>query len=229
METVTATVKERPIFFTADMVNAILDGRKTQTRRVMRDQPSEDWRPHGRQDEVHKMVDGDFIMGRGAPVVMGYGYSNYDGDEGYACPYGKPSDHLYVRESWAHDRQFDHLAPTRFPESAQNTQHVVYGSDIVQGWHRKRASIHMPKWASRIMLELTEVRAERVQDISEAEILAEGITVPIAAQMTGIPWSDMPTLHHAWRYVWDHINAGRGYGWDKNPWTWVLTFERLER
>lgn len=90
-----------------------------------------------------------------------------------------------------------------------------------------RPSIFMPRWASRITLEVTGVRVERVQDIGETDILAEGVTVDRVAEWTGTPWSDMPTLHHAWRVLWDSINADRA-PWASNPWVWAITFRRVQ-
>lgn len=147
------SAKERSILFTAEMVNAILNGSKTMTRRVMNPQPSEDWTPYGEMNEVHKMVDGEFVMRRGAPVVIGHGYSNYDGDEGYACPYGKPGDRLYARETYRLEKVYDGHRPVDVPDSrvwyCADQGAVQYRGLFIKG--RKRPSIHMPRWASRIM------------------------------------------------------------------------------
>lgn len=93
---------------------------------------------------------------------------------------------------------------------------------------RWRPSIHMPRWASRLTLEIADVRVERLQGITEADILAEGVTCDATAAMTGIPWGDLPTLHHAWKEGWDFINGDRqGCRWDDNPWVWVVQFRRV--
>lgn len=94
--------------------------------------------------------------------------------------------------------------------------------------YRWRPSIHMPKWAARLWLRVTDVRAQRLHDISEDDILSEGVTVSLVSEWTGVPWSDIPDLHTAWQLGWDHINAARGFGWDTNTWTWAFTFERTE-
>lgn len=196
-------MKERGISFQGWGVRAILEGRKTQTRRVATGK--------------HKMINGGV-----RPVA---------GD----CPYGQPGDLLWVREKWRLVELNYQLPNARFMD-------VQYSDFTVQGWRenwksqfksfdakerwtvdsigdrfgRWRSPIHMPRWASRLTLRLTDVRVQRVQEISEEDARAEGTTGLVGA-MTGFP------------YAWDSINDERGYGWDANPWVWVLTFELVER
>jgi len=229
-------MSERPILFSGAMVRAILDGRKTQTRRIFK-------RKHGpltsMPESVHRLAD------------CGWGFISppepdetralriIGGGPGYQCPYGQPGDRLWVRETWRPVmeswRSFveyaaggttldnvnrDRLAPLtrlalRFPGARRDRNS--------EAWH---PSIHMPRWASRISLEVKAVRVERLQDISEADILAEGVTVASIAALTGIPWSDMPTLYHAWRTLWEYINGMES--WLDNPWVWVVEFARVQ-
>lgn len=248
----TTAVREWPILFSGEMVRAILDGRKTQTRRVVRPQPWAGPLPGGKYEASGPWVGHDGIWRFMRGVV-----SRREDDIG-RCPYGQPGDWLWVRETWGWrgsiysvgadhkdqiieyraDRERRYISRpisrrgrdglprhrTRRPgESEQEYRHYLH-----RFWSAWRPSIHMPRWASRITLEITDVRVERLQDITEADIIAEGCTVDAVARWTGVPWSDMPTLHHAFRVGWDRLNARRGFGWDANPWVWAITFRRLE-
>jgi hypothetical protein len=139
----------------------------------------------------------------------------------HRCPYGAVGDRLWVRETWAASLDSDGDMCKPFLYRATYDE-AVYGQlkasfsdrateiwDVVgnTGW---RPSIHMPRWASRLTLEVTGVRVERVQDISEADAKAEG--VKSAAEFCAL---------------WDEINGARGYGWDANPWVWVVEFKRV--
>lgn len=143
--------------------------------------------------------------------------ATHPGAVSHLCPYGIPGDRLWIRETFALsvpgcERGVSYRADHRDPRGD--------GPAHPMKW---RPSIHMPRWASRLTLEVTAVRVERLHDISEADILAEGVTVPLAAKMTGIPWSSLPTLHDAWREGWKHINGAAS--WDANPWVWVVGFK----
>jgi len=196
-------MKERPIIFSGEMVRAILDGRKTQTRRVMKPQPTLDGRfwkfgGAGWSDGVNR-------------VTPMYGHSLY-----YACPYGVPGDRLWVRERWVTERQFDHLKPRDIPSSARLTERIKY-TGFVSNWDMVRSPIHMPRWASRITLEVVSVRVERVQDISPKDCESEGV----GKDLNDIGW------RYAFGSTWNAINEKRGYGWDANPWVWVIEFKRI--
>lgn len=194
----TTTVKERGILFSAPMVRAILDGRKTQTRRVVKDQ---------RLDGVAD------VLRRASPRRRGeYEFMWAEPDHEISLkPYAVPGERLWVRETWREHPE------TGLPEYRAN--------DDFDGV-RWRPSIFMPRWASRIMLDVVSVRIERLQDITEADILAEGVTVPIAAELSGIPWSSIPTLHAAWRYGWEAINGVES--WGANSWVWRIEFRRTQ-
>jgi hypothetical protein len=201
---------DRPILFSAEMVRAILDGRKTQTRRAIKPVPT--------------------FNGVGA--IFDEGDRQEDFVEPYwvfpeTCKYGKPGDLLWVREAW-----------TQYP--------IELNPEPCDAWYKAtsngppppfkwRPSIHMPRWASRITLEVKGVRVERLQDITEDDAKAEGAK---AGDWPERPECDCneddcaacshyPALHKpAFRHIWNKIN-GPG-AWDENPWVWVISFERVK-
>ena len=179
-------MKERSIIFSGPMVRAILEGRKTQTRRVVKPQPPED---------AILTVD-DF--GR---CLLGSAHSfwNY-----VKCPYGAPKNRLWVRETFALE------SPTCAVYQADQTDKTV-----VERW---RPSIHMPRCASRITLEIVSVRVERLQDISEEDALDEGVFLNSTTH-----WAT--EAREAYHRLWESIN-GPG-SWDKNPWVWVIEFKSI--
>lgn len=193
-------VKEHPILFSGDMVRAILEGRKTMTRRVVKPQPNtirwcpvQSNRTQGWQDE------------HGRP---------------YNCPHGVEGDHLWVREMWAAPHGYDHISPRLIPCDVN----FHFSADEERGGLLWRPSIHMPRWVSRITLEITGVRVERLQDISVSDAFMEGIKQR--------PYDDGGDFFHSptedFKVLWDNLNAKRGYGWDANPWVWVVAFRRVE-
>lgn len=196
-------MKDRPILFSAPMVRAILDGTKTQTRRAVKPQPTSDVRAAGA------------ILSSTSPCAEGTWWwldsidimeANVVG-EAFRCPYGQPGDRLWVRETWGPcDGGFCYRADERDGSPAKPDD---------GRWH---PSIHMFRAASRITLEVTGVRVERLQDISEADAIAEGIE----RADTGIPICDAKTWY---RVLWEQIN-GAG-SWDAKPWVWVVEFKRV--
>jgi hypothetical protein len=174
-------MKERPILFSGPMVRAILDGRKTQTRRAIR--PPMPWR------------DG-----------WGVGLGEYN------CPYGQPGDRLWVRETWA-PKQWEKGACYRATGDLLDTGHCQW-----------RPSIHMPRWASRITLEVIGVRVERLQDISEADAEAEGCEpLPMCG---GPEVGGYNCYQSGFELLWGSIN-GKLAPWSSNPWVWVVEFQRI--
>lgn len=190
-------MKERPILFSSPMVRALLAGTKTQTRRVMGNQPTE------------APTVGAFQVGKGRSyrkdlprkVVATWG------EQCCVCPYGVAGDRLWVRETWADTMGEPPTAVYRADGERHPSSQLKW-----------RPAIHMPRWACRLVLEVTGVRVERLQDISEADAKAEGVD-NIRAKV--------PTHRDAYRYLWDDIN---GFGaWDKNPWVWVVEVRASKR
>ena len=208
--------EERPIIFSAPMVRAILDGRKTQTRRVVKPQPSQladqvvcDLNDVWRESVRH-----------GNDLHM-----EPEGTREWRCPYGVPGDRMWVREAWRMVKQHDAISP-KAAHLGGGCLTVSYpASDPLErdGKHcmgKKRPSIHMPRWASRLTLEVTGVRVERVQEVSQTDAKAEGVR----PDCIGGP----KDYRMEFRRLWDSINAKRGYPWDDNPWVWVVEFKRLK-
>ena len=202
--------QERPILFSAPMVRAILDGRKTQTRRAVNPQPvyRTDTAPAG----------WEFAPGDGGlykwPEVEGFARAMSD-----FCPYGLPSDRLWVRETF-----FD-TAPFKSADLflGRATRYAYRADDEFIGCHKWKPSIHMPRRASRILLEVTAVRAERLRDISEADCVAEGAAGGHAS-IPGYNYAATPAEHYM--HIWESIN-GPG-SWAANPWVWVIEFRRAQ-
>ena len=213
-------MKERPILFSAPMVRAILGGSKKQTRRAMKRQPHEDWQP-AHYTELHGFdKDGELTPDK----VVGWGAVNEDGNQGYVCPYGQPGDRLWVRESWHQRGKW--LLPG-WPEVDADdaywngSREIVYAADAKRPGHdwRSRPSIHMPRWASRILLEIVSVRVERLHDISTEDICTEGLSTTMRE------FDAECDLHEQWRQLWEAINGAENY--DSNPWVWVIEFKRV--
>lgn len=211
---VEVAVKERPILFSGPMVRAILGGRKTQTRRVINPQPVE--------------------------VVDGIPYrATYDsvakrnvGTKVHRSPYGHRGDLLWVRETWDR-RAFVKSKPDHVYRATARPGHTPFGE---KGW---TPAIHMNRFASRITLEVTGVRVERLQEISEADAKSEGIrtdTLPPSdddGRPACICYVAEPDDNHAYvtaksafQKTWDNINAKRA-PWSSNPWVWCVEFKRV--
>lgn len=208
-------MKERPILFGAPMVRALLAGTKTQTRRVVA-------LPRKRES---------FVV-----LDYGNGWWPYESDDGeselcddgmehpYTCPYGQPGDRLWVRETWRTVAESDAIPPRDLTPAHR----IWYEADEPhqRGFGKLRPSMFMPRWASRILLEVTAVRVERLQDISKADAEAEGI------ERDGSAWRHYtrpcrfactdPRM--SYQTLWELIN-GAG-SWDANPFVWVVEFKR---
>lgn len=213
--------RERPILFSGAMVRAILDGNKTQTRRVVKLQPPANTlyviRYHHPDPRVH------YWAGDSGSLL----------DWVYPCPQGEVGDRLYVRETWQHSNH--PLGP--YDSDCEVFYRADYlddplGPDLersADGIRRQwRPSIHMPRAASRIVLEVTGVRVERLQDISEDDAIAEGIDGPLCAAAVGTaPYKHklLPAAIHGYSALWERLN-GPG-SWHANPWVWVIEFRRI--
>ena len=197
-------MKERPVIFTGDSVRAILAGRKTQTRRIVKPQPQ-------------KTRSGwEWVT----PRVTWYWPGGI-----HTCPYGKPGDRLWVRETWATDFEKNVLYrttdPSPSPMGAYGAKRMVDGAKSI--W---RSPIHMPRWASRITLEITGVRAERLQEISEADAQREGWSFDQQDVFQAYDPVTMDTARRWFQANWDSINGKRAL-WASNPYVWVVEFSVL--
>ncbi|RUI20259.1 hypothetical protein [Pseudomonas aeruginosa] len=208
-------MKERPILFTGPMVRAILEGRKTVTRRAVKDTGFY---------AIDAAIHGNEVALREREALS------------TRCPFGQPGDRLWVREAWAADAQVDAIAPRDLSQG----EPIWYPADfsvrqtgcsmISKG--RGRPSIHMPRWASRILLEITAVRVECLHDISEEQAEAEGVERP--ENITNVDVWDgaerelfnaMNQPRARFRRLWSDINGSES--WDSNPWVWVVEFKRV--
>jgi hypothetical protein len=226
-------MKEHPILFRTEMVQAIMDGRKSQTRRVIKNQRNY-WL------EVAPHPNGGWWAADAPlsqlPVV----------DKGFPCPYGQVGDHLWVRETFKYI-DFCLLDVDKIPYRTK----IEYKADGIQEWvkgtthtqilipdkwrpsifmprwastqilipDKWRPSIFMPRWASRITLEITGIRVQRVREISGGEIIAEGI-------LAGMYYLSDLEKEAVFKQLWDSIN-GKKYPWSSNPWVWVIEFKKL--
>lgn len=235
--------KERPILFSGPMVRAILEGRKSQTRRVV-DERQRCGYPH---DEIEQAWPSGFT-------------TTGDLSFNWACPCGQSGDRLWVRETWGYrGRQLKGSAPERsitfiryqaddarrefvrpwddesgLPKQRERREGETadaYDDYLTAYWKAWRPSIHMPRWASRLTLEVTEVRVQRLQDISEEDAKAEGVGES-AFVHEGNPEIWAKHAHERYRLLfqglWHSINGERpGCSWDANPWVWAITFNRI--
>lgn len=204
---------EHPILFGTPMVRALLDGTKTQTRRVMKAPPDE--AEHG---GVTCGTHHPTIIRRGGeepgPETFG-AYSN-DGRWAVRCPYGAPGDRLWVRETWARDDEDGALMYRADLGRAACADAWEQGRIEGVPRYRWRPSIHMPRWASRLSLEVTSVRAERLHHISRGDAMAEGC--PFANMQDG----ESPVRWY--EDLWRAINGPDS--WAANPWVWVVEFRQ---
>lgn len=226
----------KPIICNSESVRAILAGRKTQTRRVIKDAPKGSFweRPHIDNGRWY------WVANLETPSI--------EPKTGLVCPYGIPGDSLWVRETFFYEW------PTEEPPENMQDCRIVYKAsepnyinDEMREYDSKQyrwsSSIHMPKWASRLAPVIKDVRVERVKDISQEDIKAEGV---IKDALFGLGYSGFPNspftdernpaikegdlfygLLGSFAYLWNSINAKKGYDWLSNPWVWVLGLEPI--
>lgn len=222
-------MKERPILFSAQMVRAILGGSKTQTRRVVKGDATAE-----RMDSFFTTFGANGYMFFGPEheatfpareAFRAWAKKTYPEVQWTICPFGKPGDRLWVRETFdpilPQDPNYNGGRPIEYDYAATYTHGDRLGDKlgIKKRW---KPSIHMPRDASRITLEITGVRVERLNDISEADCKAEGARGGHGS-IPGYGYSATPLEHY--RHIWESIN-GTG-SWDKNPLVWVIEFKRI--
>lgn len=245
----TAT-SEKPLLFSGPMVRAILAGQKTVTRRIA----------------VRKGWDITSVNPHGLPITQrggGKGFAAVQ-TEVWECPYGEPGDQLWVREAWQFKNWTDgECAKAGCPDAAKHPTETYLGEPtraIYRASYNEcigdpgpwKPSIHMPRWASRITLEVTGLRVERLQNVSHDDVLAEGTQVPVTEDGSLVcrvsgkftpssywpcdTWDELKRrddFEQQWfrchfASLWDELNASRGFSWDSNPWVWVVSFRRVD-
>lgn len=224
-------MKERQLPFSAPMVRRTLTDEKTQTRRIMKPQPPAEC-------SIHYVLGNESWLPAESRTPLRHHWEAWGGalfekrPEGHlcgthavTCPYGQPGDRLWVREAWRVGKGYDDA-----PGSAFTSPTVWYEADgnlPIDRIGRYRHARFMPRWASRITLEVVAVRVERLQDISDADAIAEGLVRDKGGWRGApdLPWFASPVA--AYRSLWESIN-GDG-SWDANPWVWVVEFSRIEQ
>lgn len=281
----TTTIKEKPILFNSEMVKAVLDGRKTQTRRVMKNQPNyigEEIKGVGTDYwdfDYAYVFDSGHIHTFDKNGVGGENWNTFQDNERFTealhsainqgfttTPYGQIGDELWVRETHAIYQTVNHVVrhggrsfsevsdgqcaykADGFETIDELKDHIRLMSDssfenVEVKYDKWLPSIHMPRWASRIQLKVTDIRVERVQDISEEDSKAEGIGQKTfnCGELVGYKCYTSPVTYQSarqsFRTLWDSINKNRKnkygsilpYSWSDNPWVWVVEFERVEK
>jgi hypothetical protein len=228
-----ATVKERPILFSGPMVRALLDGSKTQTRRIVK---------HGHslmqplRIGPHPYSTGEYLIERWEKADREF--QNFNRTDCVKCPFGVVGDRLWVRESFRTDirdplgcvvyeatpeigkyKHTGEIVRSKFIDGTLPTREESERAMLPKFW-KKKPSIHMPRWASRLTLEITGVRVERLNEISQPDIAAEGIDCH--------PTGNHRTQEHyrsQFQFLWESI-YGVG-SWALNPWVWVIEFRRV--
>lgn len=227
-------MKERGMIFNGEMVRAILDGRKTQTRRIMAIQPEHS------ELGLRRVIDSKNGRDNGK-----YFWSQSDArglkmrSKVFGCPYGEVGDRIWVRETYQ-GPLFDYERMESYLEDSskfEKPEFCVYRADgnpapefydaddnLHCGW---RPSIHMPRWDSRILLEITVIRVERLNTISQADAIAEGAppshpSIDCVSQEYGFPDFSRSWFGQTWQHIYGEES------WQSNPWVWVIEFKRVE-
>lgn len=214
-------MRERPILFSGPMVRAILAGRKTQTRRIVNPQPEHKqvhhWKGKTVLDQEHRMWCWNDLA-----LENIWDFPGNEDRRALAarCPLGVPSDRLWVRETWFPTRvDFDELRLREYVKYAADGSYDPRRDCVGRAW---RSPILMPRWASRLTLEMVSVRVERLQEISRADAAAEGMCYLAEQNAPGIVPSSWPEQNFA--AGWDRLNGKRA-PWASNPWVWVVEFK----
>jgi len=218
-------MRERPILFNGAMVRAILAGEKTQTRRLCKDMNA--WVDQSCREVRHvNGVPHHFLIGAQAPI------------EQLRCPFGQPGDRLWVRETTVNVEKHGYRGPVHL-ESEEGYATLQGGlapapddmTEVEPHEITLRPSIHMLRSMCRLFLEITDVRVERLQAISEADAVAEGATADVLPEIRlrhGHPRAAKPMVYEDSREIFADLWDSTGGDWNANPWVWAITFKRIE-
>ncbi len=210
----------KPILFNTEMVQAILDGRKTQTRRIIKS------RHESGRFAICKNIDGQVEQ------ICSLGWDEENVEKDIICPYGHPGDALWVRETWQ-------ITDFLHPED-ENYGYIYKASENGRAWENNddewkwKPSIHMPKEACRLFLKIKDIRLERLQDISEEDAIAEGVEKIADYGNTGYKlytepdaaYSDIDAVY-SFESLWQSLNGPDS--WEANPWVWVISFKCIDK
>jgi len=229
-------VKERPILFNSAMVRAILEGRETVTRRALNNQMANGWQIVDPKHPMATITSAHPKKGKFGLLIRREIYPDSGKFEHdiIVSPFGRPGDRLWVRETWYCDHfeviSGPYLKPADLNlDEARGDGTLVYAADGLAPYECEqpawKPSIHMPRWASRILLEITDVRVERLQAITYEQAAAEGIhrdhRMWFATDAGGQAFQ---RPEQAFAQLWRQT----GGDWDANPWVWVIEFKRVE-
>ncbi len=225
MAHVEVSISERPILFSAPMVQAILNGRKTQTRRILKSR----WFKIS-EDSGHLRFDPDSDSDNGRSLA---GCGPFDPknleSQRHACsfnPYGQAGDRLWVRETW---RELGSVqrADGKIGVGTNFYRNLIYRADGHEYDGPWRPSIYMPRKASRITLEIINIRVEQLQEITREDAAAEGMSFLDSSTGRHQMCDGESAAQYMFQTRWDSLNAKRGYSWESNPWVWVIEFKKL--
>ena len=218
-------VKERPIIFSGEMVKAILDGKNTMTRRVVKSNFINHYKhAHIIRQSTDKKREGKayfYYKPCSGMVLSSQLVSN---------PYGKVGDRLWVRETWQEigpDCLLTYKAtyPSDLYAKRPELENVPPLAGLKERGYLWKSPMFMPRWASRILLEITDIKVERLQDISCEDAVKEGFS---DKKPSGMQPAMMPNPKADFRNYWDSLNTKKGYPWSSNPWVWVVEFKVVE-
>lgn len=227
-------MKETGIIMSGSQIPAILGGRMTQTRRVVEPQP------YLRDTtNIHREPIKFWAWLKGNEYETWPEHMKRQ-DLVEHCPYGQAGDRLWVRETCkiggTYGKKLEKVSVLYRADDCLKYEILHYQSGLLlasdKGW---RPSIHMPKWACRLWLEITEARVEQINQISEEDAIAEGMSCEYVLNHvlphyeSGERYISANYYPEVFRQFWNSLNAKRGYGWDMNPWVWVLSFKRGEK
>jgi hypothetical protein len=240
-------MKERPLIFTAESVRNIIAGIKTHTRRVVKFKKCQSVLDHDQYKFVYPAAKSGFVFWTGSVANDMALFTKRVYEKGVACPYGVPGDRLWVKEpyiitppGWS-DSPNDYNIKDEHGEGRIITYCATAHPDVIacaKTYHlRVRPARYMPRWASRLTLEIVDLRVERLQDISQADAKAEGaqawyrlgdgrreIPHGVEYSIENVAEADRDYVR-GYQHIWDCINAKRGHWWHTNPWVWVIQFK----